>query len=263
MPLDFRTVDEDEGFSMRRFLRTMGLGVAVFLLFLALGYYVIGPRLTFTPEGIPQLRWRVGEQGSTAVPSNQPPPPPKVEIYEKLPTDVVAATGAEIGAREVAPFDYDQYLKRRAKTRPPKQSSPSESSAGSDASSEEEPLVVPEEAEASPMDAPADTTRPPAPQEPAPAPQPTPSPQPTSHPPTESGSRLYRVQVGVYEQRENANVVAQTLIASGFSASIVPFQTEGHTRYRVQVLVTRDRSKAEQMKQQLESKGFTAYIAEL
>jgi cell division protein FtsN len=69
------------------------------------------------------------------------------------------------------------------------------------------------------------------------------------------------VQVGVYESRENANQVAQSLLASGFEASIVPFQREGKTLYRVQTLVTRDRAKAEALKNQLESKGFPAVVA--
>jgi cell division protein FtsN len=66
------------------------------------------------------------------------------------------------------------------------------------------------------------------------------------------------VQVGIYESRENANQVAQSLLASGFEASIVPFQREGKTLYRVQTLVTRDRAKAEALKNQLESRGFPA-----
>jgi cell division protein FtsN len=72
---------------------------------------------------------------------------------------------------------------------------------------------------------------------------------------------LYRVQVGVYESRENANQVAQSLLASGFDASIVPFQRNGKTLYRVQALVTRDRAKAEALKSQLASKGFAAVVA--
>jgi cell division protein FtsN len=71
---------------------------------------------------------------------------------------------------------------------------------------------------------------------------------------------LYRVQVGVYESRENANQVAQSLLASGFDASIVPFQRDGKTLYRVQALVTRDRAKAEALKDQLASKGFPAVV---
>jgi len=258
MPLDFRTVDEDEGFSMKRFLRTVGLGVAGFVMFLALGYYVIGPRLTFTAEGITQLRWRAGTKSTEAPPSNQPPPAPKVEIYEKLPPEVVATTGAEVGTREVAPFDYDQYLKRRAKVRTQKSNTQSSSSAEDSASAEDKPLVVPEEPPAS--DVPAETTEPPMAEAPAPAPSSPPT-QPAA--PPEHSPRLYRVQVGVYDQRENANVVAQTLAAGGFQASIVPFQADGRKRYRVQVLVTRDRAKAEQMKHQLEEQGFTAYIAEV
>ncbi|MCS7066150.1 MAG: SPOR domain-containing protein [Fimbriimonadales bacterium] len=260
MPLDFQTVDEDEGFSMKRFLRTVSLGVAVFLLFLALGYYVIGPRLTFTPEGIPQLRWRTGGSGSASTPAHQPPPPPKVEVYEKLPAEVVAATGAEIGTREVAPFDYEQYLKRRARTRSQKQVQPESPAEESMPSDEEEPLVVPDEPETLPSEVPADAPAPPVVEEPAPIPPPLPPTQPEQ---PDKEPPLYRVQVGVYDVRENANSVVQALIGRGFQASIVPFQVEGRTRYRVQVLVTRDRLKAEQMKQQLESSGFTAYIAEV
>jgi cell division protein FtsN len=74
---------------------------------------------------------------------------------------------------------------------------------------------------------------------------------------------LYRVQVGVYESRENANQVVQSLLASGFDASIVPFQRDGKTLYRVQALVTRDRAKAEALKNQLASKGFPAVVAKV
>jgi cell division protein FtsN len=255
MPLDFRTVDEDRSFSMRRFLRTVGLGVGVFLAFLALGYYVIGPRLTFTPEGIPKLQWHTGSSEPAGNSPTQPPPPPKVEVYEKLPADVVAATGAELGSREVAPFDYERYLQRRAKVRPRKQATEIETPVQQEMPAEDDTLVVPDEPEVPADEPPADIAPP------APAEAPTPSPAP--EPPQKEAPRLYRVQVGVYDQRENANAVAQTVRASGFPASIVPFQVEGRTRYRVQVLVTRDRSQAEQMKRQLESRGFPAYIAEV
>jgi hypothetical protein len=67
---------------------------------------------------------------------------------------------------------------------------------------------------------------------------------------------LYRVQVGVYESRENANQVAQSLLASGFDASIVPFQRDGKTLYRVQALVTRDRAKAEALKRPAGEQGL-------
>jgi len=259
MPLDFRTVDEDEGFSMKRFLRTVGLGVAVFLVFLMLGYYVIGPRLSFTPEGLPKLRLQADTeaQSSGASADGKAPALPKVEVYERLSPDVVASTGMGVGVREVAPFDYEEYLKRRAKVQ---KRQPSPSPDAGRISSEEEPLVVPDDSQPTEPNPSADA--PVAPAAPLPDVEPPAVSEPSSPPPN-SNVRLYRVQVGVYEQRENANAVAQTLTASGFPASIVPFQSEGQTRYRVQVLVTRDRAKAEQMKQQLESKGFTAYIAEV
>ncbi|MCS7209652.1 MAG: SPOR domain-containing protein [Fimbriimonadales bacterium] len=68
------------------------------------------------------------------------------------------------------------------------------------------------------------------------------------------------MQVGVYESRENANQVVQSLIESNFEASIVPFQRDGKTLYRVQVLVTRDKAKADALKSQLESKGFPTVV---
>ncbi|MFN7018932.1 MAG: SPOR domain-containing protein [Fimbriimonadales bacterium] len=261
MPLEFRSREED-GFSIKRFLKTVGAGVAVFLAFMAIGYYLIGPRIAISEDGRLQLRLFSNPAETSAEPSNASPekPFPKVEVYEKLPPDVTAGTGVIIGSREVAPFDYEQYLqKRRAHQRKP--SVETQAPADEPLASVDDEYFVPDEPAAEP---------PPDAETPEPDPKPTEQPPaaPTVPPqPTESSdnqpSALYRVQVGVYESRENANQVAQSLVASGFEASIVPFQRDGKTLYRVQTLVTRDKAKADALKSQLESKGFPAVVAKV
>lgn len=257
MPLDFRTVEEDEGFDWKRFLVRLSTGVGVFLVFLVIGHYGVAP-LLFRTQSAPTAP---AEQRALQT------PPPKVEIYEKLPSDITAATGTIIGSREVAPFDYEEFDRKRKAQKRPAEAPPSDP---------EEPLVlVPEESSESPASPPEEpATSPTEPELPATSPTepepPTTTPEPSpAAPPEERESqseapspqaRLYRVQVGVYESRENANQVLQTLIASGFEASVVPFQRDGRTLYRVQTLVTRDRARAEQAKQKLESQGFPATI---
>ncbi|MFN3690598.1 MAG: SPOR domain-containing protein, partial [Fimbriimonadales bacterium] len=244
--------------SIKRFLKTVGAGVAVFLTFMAVGYYLIGPRITISEDGRLQLRLvsKPPEPPAAMRTTALEKPLPKVEIYEKLPPDVTAGTGVIIGSREVAPFDYERYQqKRRAR----QQKQPEETQPPA-----EEPFVsvddyfVPDDASSEP---PPDPEPAPEPVEP-PSAEPT-APPPPAEPPSAQQGALYRVQVGVYEDRENANQVAQSLIASGFEASIVPFQRDGRTLYRVQTLVTRDKAKADALKSQLESKGFPAVVAKV
>ena len=259
MPLDFRSRDE-EGFSVKRFLKTVGAGVAVFLIFMAVGYYGLGPRITVTEEGRIQLRMTRAPadaaQPQAAAP--EPKPMPKVAVQEKLPPDVTAGTGIIIGSREVAPFDYERYQQKR-RERKPKSIAPADEPPADPPAPIEDEYFVPDETPEPPAPEPS------APEPPAPTPtEPNPPMEPAAPQRTETESHenaLYRVQVGVYESRENANQVAQSLVASGFDASIVPFQRDGKTLYRVQVLATRDRAKAEALKNQLSSKGFAAVVA--
>jgi len=258
MPLDFRSREED-GFSIKRFLKTVGAGVAVFLIFMAVGYYGLGPRITISDEG--RLQLRLTNTPTNATPSHAASPDskpmPKVVVQEKLPPDVTAGTGVIIGSREVAPFDYERYQQKRRARQPKPDTAPDETPADEPPPIDDE-YFVPDES----METPA--PEPPAPQpEPIPA-EPTPPQEPVAPTPPQTetqASAMYRVQVGVYESRENANQVVQSLLASGFEASIVPLQRDGKTVYRVQTLVTRDRAKAEALKNQLESKGFPAIVA--
>jgi cell division protein FtsN len=257
MPLDFRSRDE-EGFSVKRFLKTVGTGVAVFLIFMAIGYYGLGPRIMVSEDGRIQLRLtRAPENGATpqaAAPESKPMP--KVVVHEKLPPDVTAGTGVLIGSREVAPFDYERYQQKRRERKPKSTATADETPADAPPPVEDEYFVPDAPVESPAIEPPIET---PAPEPPAPA-----EPAAPSRTETESHENaLYRVQVGVYESRENANQVAQSLLASGFDASIVPFQRDGKTLYRVQALVTRDRVKAEALKNQLASKGFPAVVVKV
>ncbi len=263
MPLEFRS-REEEGFSVKRFLRTFGAGVAVFLIFMAVGYYLIGPRIAVSEDGRLQLRLA----SKPAAPSAETPtaaetkPMPKVEVYEKLSPDVTAGTGVIIGSREVAPFDYEQYQQKR---RERKAKQPVETTTPTDESpapADDEYFVPDETAPEEPAGSDAPTEPAPPPVEPQPV-EPAPQPPQQAEPQSSQQGGLYRVQIGVYESRENANQVAQSLIASGFDASIVPFQRDGKTLYRVQALVTRDKAKADALKSQLESKGFPAVVAKV
>ena len=259
MPLDFRSRDE-EGFSVKRFLKTVGAGVAVFLIFMAVGYYGLGPRITVSEEGRIQLRMTRTPEASVQPQATapEPKPMPKVAVQEKLPPDVTAGTGVIIGSREVAPFNYEQYQQKR-RERKPKSTAPADETPADELPPVEDEYFVPDD----PVESPA--TEPPAPEPTAPKPtEPNPPTEPAAPSRTETEPQenaLYRVQVGVYESRENANQVVQSLLASGFDASIVPFQRDGKTLYRVQTLATRDRAKAEALKNQLTSKGFPAIVA--
>jgi len=263
MPLDFRSRDE-EGFSVKRFLKTVGAGVAVFLVFMAVGYYGLGPRIMVSEDGRIQLRLTRAPEASTPSQATapEPKPMPKVAVQEKLPPDVTAGTGVIIGSREVAPFDYERYQQKR-RARKPKSTAPAEETPADAPPPIEDEYFVPDDPVESPATEPPTET--PAQEPPAPTPtEPTPPTEPTAPSRTETepqASALYRVQVGVYENRENANQVVQSLLASGFEASIVPFQRDGKTLYRVQTLATRDRAKAEALKNQLASKGFPAVVA--
>jgi cell division protein FtsN len=256
MPLDFRSRDED---GLGRFLKTVGLGVAVFLVFMAIGYYGLGPRITVSESGHIQLRLTSVPEGAT---QPQTPPPskrmPKVVVHEKLPPEVTAGTGLVVGAREVAPFDYNRYQqKRRERKHSPRPA---------DKTPAEEPLpmtdeyFVPDESAKIPPLEPLEEELVPTPTEPSASQTPDTPSTPNTEPHNEGA--LYRVQVGVYENRENAHQTVKSLIASGFEASIVPFQRDGKTLYRVQTLVTHDRTKAYMLKSQLESKGFPAVVSQ-
>jgi hypothetical protein len=169
MPLDFRSREED-GFSIKRFLKTVGSGVAVFLIFMAVGYYGLGPRITISEEGRLQLRLTntPTDAPSPHTASLNSKPMPKVVVQERLPPDVTAGTGVIIGSREVAPFDYERYQQKRRERQSKPVAPPEETPADAPPPIDDE-YFVPDESDELP-----------APEPPAMQPEPTPTERPST-----------------------------------------------------------------------------------
>lgn len=67
---------------------------------------------------------------------------------------------------------------------------------------------------------------------------------------------LYRVQIGAYKIRENADTMMETIIDNGFEAYMVRVDS----LYKVQCGAFRQKDNAEKLKSKLEDVGFTAFI---
>jgi N-acetylmuramoyl-L-alanine amidase len=71
-----------------------------------------------------------------------------------------------------------------------------------------------------------------------------------------TGETLYRVQVGAFSSRENADARVAALSADGFSGYVVH---EGRL-FKVRVGAFRDRARAEELAQRLRAKGYDVII---
>lgn len=77
----------------------------------------------------------------------------------------------------------------------------------------------------------------------------------------ESGDNIYRVQVGAFENRGNAERQLAEVKALGFSSAFIAVVDD--RLYRVQVGAFRERSNAEQMLQNIQAKGLKGFITKL
>lgn len=87
---------------------------------------------------------------------------------------------------------------------------------------------------------------------PAPAPAPTPAPSPSPTPTID----LYKVQVGAFKQRSNAEALATRLKNDGFQNFI--FSDAG--LFKVQAGAFKDKQNADELLQKLRSKGYQPYV---
>lgn len=92
---------------------------------------------------------------------------------------------------------------------------------------------------------------------PAPAPAPTPAPAPASAPANTVSGTLYKVMVGSFHSRENADERVARLRSLGHDAFVVTTTISGATWYRVQVGAFTERENAEQRLKIMEIAGFT------
>lgn len=272
MPLRFEPEQTEEGFSVKRFLISLLSGLAVLIGCVALGYYVLGPRLDFTPEGKPRLNLSAHkpaqpESPPPVVSSDLPlPSEPQVEVYEKTDSPASEGSYSTEGERMVAPYDYDEFLNRparRARSRSRReQQAPPVQAPEPTRSEATTPESEPGTSEPSPTPPSPPAQKPgTSSDQPAASPSGSPSQAPTGKEREARDRRLYRVQVGLFEDRENANRATQQLRESGYEAAIIPTQRGSTTLYRVQVYATHDRQKAEKMRDELKAKGFEAYVA--
>lgn len=70
------------------------------------------------------------------------------------------------------------------------------------------------------------------------------------------GQGVYRVQIGAFRTRENAEELAERAIASGFQTYV--YQDEG--LFKVQIGAFADRSRAEELASRAEREGFDAFV---
>jgi DedD protein len=93
---------------------------------------------------------------------------------------------------------------------------------------------------------------------PTPAAAPAPAPAPQRAPAASAGS--FAVQLGTFENKDNANRLVRDMTAKGFAAFVAPFKTNGREMYRVRVGPTRDRAAAEALAAQLKRVGQSGSV---
>ena len=70
----------------------------------------------------------------------------------------------------------------------------------------------------------------------------------------------FAVQLGTFGKRNNANRLVRDMTAKGFTAFVVPTNTNGHELFRVRVGPTRDRAAAEALAARLKRAGQSGSI---
>ena len=131
------------------------------------------------------------------------------------------------------------------------------------------PSLTPDEGEPEPEATP--TPKP----TPTPTPKPTPTPTPVPSTPDDPEDRamtppspsvailgvLYRVRVGQFEDKANAEARAAELKSSGYDTSIVPDTVDGKRVYRLQVAAYRSEKAAREFAKEVEAKGFKTTVS--
>lgn len=79
----------------------------------------------------------------------------------------------------------------------------------------------------------------------------------------EDGDVIYRIQVGTFSERENAENVWESLIQADYDASISTYTDSDKVMYRVQVGMYQDRLEADRHAEELRSMNFDAWVYQL
>ncbi|MCK4719179.1 SPOR domain-containing protein, partial [bacterium] len=74
---------------------------------------------------------------------------------------------------------------------------------------------------------------------------------------------IYRIQVGTFSERENAENVWESLIQADYDASISTYTDSDRVMYRVQVGMYQDRLEADRDAEELRRMNFDAWVYQL
>jgi N-acetylmuramoyl-L-alanine amidase len=81
-------------------------------------------------------------------------------------------------------------------------------------------------------------------------------------PAAEAAPRYYRVQVGRFSSRSDADTLKAELTDAGYTPTIVAVKRDGKDEYRVQVNTFRLRENATRTMDELKQKQYAPYLAE-
>ena len=85
-------------------------------------------------------------------------------------------------------------------------------------------------------------------------------PTPTPPPSTSSGNTYYRVVVGSYKERSNAEDIQSKLKSNGFDAFLVAFEKDGVNYLRVVAGSYKEKTNAIDTQNKLKAKGFDSFL---
>jgi N-acetylmuramoyl-L-alanine amidase len=91
---------------------------------------------------------------------------------------------------------------------------------------------------------------------PAPAPTPAPAPAPTPSPAPTPATGLYKIQVGAFKQRNNAESFSARLKNDGFQN----FITSDNNLFKIQAGAFKERKNADELAQKLRNSGYQPYV---
>lgn len=225
--------------------------VGVIIVCFGLGYFVLGPRAQ-TSSSSGGLIIEETKPGTVAV-VNRPAasPEPDMSVVER--TDEIEAKRKK-KEEEARKKKAEEAKKEEEEEKKKKE--------------EEEKKKAEEEAKATPTPSPTpsptpDTGVPVSPEGSAittPEPVTTPTPAPVPEVPRVT-SDLYRVRVGSFANRDNAQNLAAELNGRGYSTTIIRDEGGSSTTYRLQVGAYRDKKTADNTLKELKANGYDAVIS--
>lgn len=256
----------------------IGVGAFIVLCFLV-GYFVLGKRFGDAASNSTGPN-NSGVTPAVVVAGTQPSPKGTLTIVDKTAEIEAKRKKAEEEAKKKA--EEEEKKKEAEEAKKKLEEEAKENLAPTPVASEAapDPDDLPKEVtpEATPTPEPDVDDIPVAPSpspKPSPTPRPSPSPSPvTSTPddpedkamsapsaPATFGGPLYRVRVGTFEEKSNAEARAAELKAAGYETSMGTDVVDGKVVYRLQVAAYKSEKTAREFAREVEAKGFKTTVS--